>query len=44
MTAEERRDSARLLSDVFSAAVDSFYKRNRAKFPNKSRLDFISGW
>ena len=44
MTAEERRDSARLLSDVFSAAVDSFYKRNRAKFPNKSRLDFISGF
>ena len=44
MTAEERRDSARLISDVFSAAVDSFYKRNRAKFPNKSRLDFISGF
>ena len=44
MTAEERRDSARLISDVFSVAVDSFYKRNRAKFPNKSRLDFISGF
>ena len=28
MTAEERRDSARLISDVFSVAVDSFYKRN----------------
>ena len=44
MTAVERRDSTRLVSDVFSAAVDSFYKRNRAKFPNKSRLDFISGF